>query len=219
MSDDQSETELFVARDGVTMGSFSAQKINDSLRVGEIIRTDFYWREGMPEWLPLTHWISIYKKLPFDRPIESPPSFFDKIFKRESKSTTLALLWDQIAYSDKEFLVSEAAIESINQKARCDLRRRCHSELKVWYDNALNYYLFTRMPAKNHLPDLSSGRNNLKESDVPNSAIFIVRRLRNLAVTFAFSDKQTERLNQGKFVEYLKSQIYIALRSNDPVEG
>ena len=44
----------FVAVDGKTSGPFKGQQIRNKLNQGKLVESDFIWREGMKEWLPLS---------------------------------------------------------------------------------------------------------------------------------------------------------------------
>ena len=44
----------FVAVDGKTSGPFKGQQIRNKLNQGKLLESDFIWREGMKDWLPLS---------------------------------------------------------------------------------------------------------------------------------------------------------------------
>jgi len=44
----------FVAVDGKTSGPFKGQQIRNKLNQGKLVESDFIWREGMKDWLPLS---------------------------------------------------------------------------------------------------------------------------------------------------------------------
>ena len=48
----------FVAVDGKASGPFKGQQIRNKLNQGKLLKSDFLWREGMTEWLPISEIIS-----------------------------------------------------------------------------------------------------------------------------------------------------------------
>ncbi len=52
------DSSYFVAVDGKTSGPFKGQQIRNKLNQGKLIESDFIWREGMTEWLPISEIIS-----------------------------------------------------------------------------------------------------------------------------------------------------------------
>jgi hypothetical protein len=79
----------FVAIDGKTSGPFKGQQIRTKLNQGKLLGSDFIWREGMKEWLPLSEMIgeipgTIFPALPeqdrgphsmlMEHPNELPPT-------------------------------------------------------------------------------------------------------------------------------------------------
>lgn len=56
---------LFIAREGVQLGSMSDADARALLKAGFLMPTDVFWREGMEEWRPLA-------ELEAARPVEKP---------------------------------------------------------------------------------------------------------------------------------------------------
>lgn len=45
---------IHLSRDGKDLGQYSLQQVNAMLASGQLRSTDFSWKEGMPNWVPLT---------------------------------------------------------------------------------------------------------------------------------------------------------------------
>jgi hypothetical protein len=45
---------IHVNRSGASLGTFSEEDVREGLRAGRFVSTDLGWREGMPQWLPLS---------------------------------------------------------------------------------------------------------------------------------------------------------------------
>jgi len=48
------DSNYFVAVDGKTSGPFKGQQIRNKLNQGKLLESDFIWREGITEWLPIS---------------------------------------------------------------------------------------------------------------------------------------------------------------------
>lgn len=46
--------KIFVARKNQHLGQFAPEEVSDGLRTGRFLPTDLAWREGMPNWVPLS---------------------------------------------------------------------------------------------------------------------------------------------------------------------
>ncbi len=66
---------ISIARDGVEIGSWTESEVRAFIRDGSLVGTDFYWKEGMADWRPLTGLIPpnppkpVTKKEPWEIPI------------------------------------------------------------------------------------------------------------------------------------------------------
>ena len=52
------DSNYFVAVDGKTSGPSKGQQIRDKLNQGKLLKSDFIWRDGMTEWLPISEIMS-----------------------------------------------------------------------------------------------------------------------------------------------------------------
>ncbi len=47
----------YVSRDGAQIGSWSEDEVRTFLRDGSLLKTDFYWKEGMSNWASLERFL------------------------------------------------------------------------------------------------------------------------------------------------------------------
>jgi len=57
------ETSYSVARDGVTLGSFSLDQLRSGYRSGQFTAKDYYWASGMAGWDPLSSLVPKFSEL------------------------------------------------------------------------------------------------------------------------------------------------------------
>jgi hypothetical protein len=170
---------LHLARAGREYGTCVVEELAARLAAGEALPTDHYWRPGMKEWELVAALLAPRPQLPFARPADKETNFFDDLFSRESKVKGLQSLWDKLATSPRECLVSEADIIALTQKLGYDVRKRCQDDLKQWYRQALAAYLADRL----FTPDEKVN-------------------LENLARTFGFDAVTTLALHRAEFESY-----------------
>ena len=204
---------ISISRNGSELGLYDKQQLLKKLRTGEILRTDFFWYKGMPEWQPLSHWITTSIQMPFARPEETKPGFLDRILNRKSKETALALFWDQIAYSDLDFLVSEICIEKINQLIGYNLHRKYKRELELWYINSLDYFLFPQFSENFSFRSIAPKKDEEYISNFFTQLTSIVSKLQNLAISLNLNDFFTKKFNEVKYLDFFKKQINVILHS------
>ncbi|MCF7710943.1 MAG: hypothetical protein K9M83_07255 [Opitutales bacterium] len=170
---------LHLARAGKEYGTCPPDELAARLAAGEVLATDHYWRPGMKAWALVAALLAPRPPLPFVRPVDKASNFLDDLFSRESKVKGLQLLWDQLAASPRDGLVTEAAISAIAQQVGYDVRKRCQDELKQWYRQALASYLADRL-------------------FLPQEKV----NLDNLARTFGFDAVTTLALHRAEFESY-----------------
>ncbi len=170
---------LHLARAGKEYGTCPPDELAARLAAGEVLAADHYWRPGMKAWALVAALLAPRPPLPFVRPVDKASNFLDDLFSRESKVKGLQLLWDQLAASPREGLVTEAAISAITQQVGYDVRKRCQDELKQWYRQALASYLADRL-------------------FLPQEKV----NLDNLARTFGFDAVTTLALHRAEFESY-----------------
>jgi hypothetical protein len=158
------------------------------LAQGQLLPTDFYWCPGMTDWKPMSTLAGVPRKLPFPRPAVAKPNLLDEVMSRQHRTEGLAMLWDLLASSPTECLVSEEDIQQIEAKTGVKVRSRCEDELKQWYQAAIADYLSDRL-------------------FTPHERI----NLRNLAQTFGFSADDVGALNKTGFAYYFKSALEVIL--------
>ncbi len=137
------DDSVHIARDGQEIGRFAVPELPSLIASGKLMETDFFWRPGMTAWKPLYDLVNTQKvwKLPFPRPEETSRNLWDHLLARENKQTMLAMLWDKLATTHQECLLTEADIQEINTANRSNLHRRCKKELEDWYLTAVQTYL------------------------------------------------------------------------------
>src|SRR5438552_6855989 len=55
---------IHVNRSGTTLGIFSEEDVRAGLRAGRFLPTDLGWREGMPQWQPLSQFTEFADDIP-----------------------------------------------------------------------------------------------------------------------------------------------------------
>jgi hypothetical protein len=55
---------IHVNRSGTTLGTFSEDDVRAGLRAGRLLPTDLGWREGMPQWQPLSQFTEFLSDIP-----------------------------------------------------------------------------------------------------------------------------------------------------------
>lgn len=187
---------IHLARAGQEYGTCAAAELAARVAAGEVLATDHYWRPGMKEWALVAAFAAPRPRLPFARPADKPSNFLDDLFSRESKVKGLQLLWDKLAVSPRECLVSEADIAAITTQVGYDVRKRCLEETKQWYRQALAAYLADRL----FTPDEKVN-------------------LENLARSFGFDPGTSLALHRAEFESYYAvGAMTCLMRSGTPEE-
>ena len=93
--------QIYIARDGVEIGEYSRERVDELARAGELLPNDYYWQEGMPDWLLLKDLLASELWAPIPAPAPRP------LYKH------------RLAGDRASFCAVRAASESFRSRAKC----------------------------------------------------------------------------------------------------
>ncbi|MEN9653724.1 MAG: hypothetical protein RL303_1444 [Verrucomicrobiota bacterium] len=135
---------LRVARAGKEIGVWPLAEVRSLLADGSLLGSDHYWLPGMAAWKTLAELPGPSRRLPFARPEQKEANFFDELMGRASARAGLTALWDLVAAAETEGEVSPEALASLDAAVGFDVRKRCRTETRAWYRQAVEAYLSDR---------------------------------------------------------------------------
>ena len=180
---------LHVARNGVEIGAYDLADVMAKLATGELLKTDYYWSPGMANWRLLSELTALPRVLPFPRPEVRDPNFLDGLLGRENRTAGLVLLWDLLATSPIECLVSEVEMTKLDEQVGYGVRKRCREELEGWYRLAVSAYLADRLFTSAESANLT-----------------------NLATTCGLAAERAMELHRDAFSIYLQAGLQTCLQ-------
>jgi hypothetical protein len=125
--------EIFISRDGIILGSWPEPDIRQYYVSGNVVATDFYWYEGMEDWLPLEHLIAQPPWVPEPEPIPVPeiPTNGNGILVLAIAAMLLvgmiALAWGGLWWLSEKRMATRATLNELQdfaQKEREDQKKQ-----------------------------------------------------------------------------------------------